>query len=109
MYTISRYKELQPKYGEWLPILEQLGFEKKVVEKEKFLGQMRKVYRLENSTENFFFILPYLPDDALVMEGFYVSCTSQLYWLGLIENEQDMVKMIEKKRLALGNQPAFSA
>jgi hypothetical protein len=109
MYTINRYKELQPTYGEWLPILEQLGFEKNVVEKENFLGEMRKVYRLENSTEKFFFILPYLPDDAFVMENFYVSCTSQLYWLGLIENEQDMAKMIEKKRLALRNQTAFSA
>ena len=100
MPTFSIYKEIQPTYGEWLPILEQLGFQKKVVDMQTLFGDKKPQYRLENTAEKSVIILPYLPDNAPVLKAYFASYSIQLYWQGIIEDMQDMAKMIERNRLA---------
>ena len=100
MPTFSIYKEIQPTYGEWLPILEQLGFKKQVVDMQTLFGEKRPQYRLENAAEKSVIILPYLPDNAPVLKAYFASYSIQLYWQGIIEDMQDMAKMIERNRLA---------
>jgi hypothetical protein len=101
MRVFSIYKEIQPTYGEWLPILEQLGYQKHVIEKKNIFGEVRQVYRLENPVEESIIILPYLPDEAPVLKGIFADYSIQLYWQGIIEDEQAMAKMIEKNRLSI--------
>ena len=105
MPTFSIYKEIQPTYGEWLPILAELGFQKQVVDMKRPISKaITKQYRLENSAEKSIIILPYLPDDAPVLKAYFASYSIQLYWQGIIEDMQDMAKMIEKNRLAAHTQ-----
>ena len=101
MPTFSIYKEIQPTYGEWLPILEQLGFQKQVVDMKRPISKAHsKQYRLENKAEKSIIILPYMPDNAPVLKAYFASYSIQLYWQGIIEDMQDMAKMIERNRLA---------
>jgi hypothetical protein len=99
MATFSIYKEIQPTYGEWLPILEKLGFQKKVVELPTLFGDKQPQYRLENKAEKSIIILPYLPDDAPVLKAYFANYSIQLYYQGIIEDMQDMAKMIDQNRL----------
>ena len=99
MPTFNIYKEIQPTYGEWLPVLERLGFKKQVVDiKRPITKAISKQYRLENINEESVIILPYLPDDAPVLKGIFANYSIQLYWQGIIEDVQDMAKMIEQNR-----------
>ena len=80
MPTFSIYKEIQPTYGEWLPILEQLGFQKQVVDRKRTISKKHtKQYRLENATKKSIIILPYMPDDAPALKAYFASYSIQLY------------------------------
>lgn len=104
MPTFSIYKEIQPTYGEWLPILEKLGFQKKVVEFTTLFGDKKPQYRLENKAEKSIIILPFEPDDAPVLKAYFANYSIQLYYQGIIEDMQDMAKMIDQNRLAAEKQ-----
>jgi hypothetical protein len=109
MPVFTIYKEIQPTYGEWLSLLEEMGYEKKIVDiKHPIIKDRTKQYRLENPMHKSFIILPIFPDNAPVLKGLFASYSIQLYWEGVIDDMQDMAKMIEKKRLALGSQPALA-
>lgn len=99
MATFSIYKEIQPTYGEWLPILEKLGYKKEVVNLPTLFGDKQPQYRLENQAEKSIIILPYLPDDAPVLKAYFANYSIQLYYQGIIEDMQDMAKMIDQNRL----------
>lgn len=100
MPSFSIYKEIQPTYGEWLPILEKLGFQKQVVDIERPISkQFTKQYKLVNQAEKSIIILPYLPDDAPVLKAYFANYSIQLYYQGIIEDMQDMAKMIDQNRL----------
>jgi hypothetical protein len=110
MPVFTIHNEIQPTYGEWFSLLEEMGYEKKIVDIERPIFKGRtKQYRLENADHKSFIILPIFPDDTPVLKGLFASYSIQLYWEGVIKDMQDMAKMIEKKRLALRNQTAFSA
>ncbi len=103
MRTFSIYREIQPTYGEWLPILKDLGFQINVVDIAKPLSkQYTKQYRLENAKQKSVIILPYLPDEAPVLKAYFANYSVQLYWQGIINDEQAMAKLIEKNRISKG-------
>ena len=104
MATFSIHNEIQPTYGEWLPILEQLGFKKQVVDMTTLLGDKKPQYRLVNEAEKSIIILPYLPDDAPVLKAYFANYSIQLYYQGIIEDMQDMAKMIEQNRIEASKQ-----
>ena len=100
MPSFSIYKEIQPTYGEWLPILEKLGFERQIVDIEKPISKKyTKQYRFVNYAEKSIILLPYLPDDAPVLKGDFASCSIKLYYQGIIGDMQDMAKMIDQNRM----------
>ena len=100
MPSFSIYKEIQPTYGEWLPILERLGFQKQVVDIEKPISKKyTKQYRLVNQAEKSIILLPFRPDDAPVLKAHFANYSIQLYYQGIIEDMQDMAKMIDQNRM----------
>lgn len=101
MRVFTIYKEIQPTYGEWLSLLAEMGYEKKIVDIKRAISKDHtKQYRLENPEHKSIIILPLLPDNEPVLKGLFASYSIQLYWEGVINDEQDMAKMIEKRRLA---------
>lgn len=104
MPVFNIYKEIQPMYGEWIPILEDLGYQKKVIQTRNLFGEMVKAYRFDNFQHDSYIIVPFLPDNAPVLKGIFANYSIQLYWQGVIDDEQYMAKMIEKNRLAQKNQ-----
>jgi hypothetical protein len=100
MEAFKIYKEIQPTYGEWFSILTELGYQKHVVDiKRPISKQYTKQYILENPSEKSTIILPYLPDNSPVLKAYFASYSHQLYMQGIIEDVQDMAKMIERNRL----------
>ena len=99
MQTLNIYKEIQPTYGEWLPILEDLGYRKQVVDFISISKQKRQQYRLENPLYNSVILLPFLSDNEPVLKAHFASYSHLLYLQGVIEDEQDMAKKIENMRL----------
>lgn len=93
------YKEIQPTYGEWFSILAELGYHKQIVDRKRPINkQSTKQYVLNNQSQKSIIILPYLPDDALVLKAYFANYSHQLYLQGIISDVQDMAKMIEKNR-----------
>ena len=93
------YKEIQPTYGEWFSILAELGYHKQVVDRTHPISkQSTKQYVLNNQSQKSTIILPYLPDTALVLKAYFANYSHQLYLQGIINDVQDMAKMVEKNR-----------
>jgi hypothetical protein len=103
MATFKIYKEIQPTYREWLSVLEQLGFKKQIVELPPISGVKRTQYRLENAAYRSVVWLPYRTDDAFVVKAYFASYSHLLYMQGVIEDVQDMAKMVEKSRFLAEN------
>lgn len=100
MEAFRIYKEIQPTYGEWFSILADLGYKKQVVDiKRPISKQHTKQYLLENSMEKSIIVLPFLPDNAPVLKAYFANYSNQLYMQGIIDDVQDMAKMVEKNRL----------
>ncbi len=99
MQTLNIYKDIQPTYGEWLPILEDLGYQKQVMDFTSISKQKRQQYRLENPLYNSVILLPFLSDNEPVLKAHFASYSHLLYLQGVIEDEQDMAKKIENMRL----------
>ena len=99
MVTLSIYKEIQPTYGEWLPILAELGFQKQIIELPAIAGVKRPQYRLENLNHKSLIWLPLRSDNEPVVKADFAAYSYQLYMQGIIEDMQDMAKMIERNRL----------
>ena len=57
-----------------------------------------------NRAEKSIIILPLLPDDAPVLKGDFAAYSIQLYYQGIIEDMQDMAKMIDANRMAAEKQ-----
>ena len=94
------YNEIQPTYGEWLPILAKLGYEKHTYETDSVLGSGKlKNYRFENIKFKSIILLPFKPDNAPVLKAHFAAYSYQLYMMGVIDDVQDMAKTIEKNRL----------
>jgi hypothetical protein len=109
MRVFTIHNEIQPTYGEWLSLLAEMGYDKKIVDiKRPISKDHTKQYRLENTEHQSIIILPLLPDNAPVLKGLFADYSIQLYWQGVIEDEQDMAKMIEKKRLATQETTPFA-
>jgi hypothetical protein len=109
MEPFKIYKEIQPTYGEWFSILAELGYQKQVVDiKRPISKQHTKQYLLENLVEKSTIILPYLPESAPVLKAYFANYSHQLYLQGIIEDVQDMAKMIEKKRFMLDSETSTS-
>ncbi len=99
MQTLNIYKDIQPTYGEWLPILEDLGYQKQVIDFISISKQKKQQYRLENPQYNSVILLPFLSDNEPVLKAHFASYSHLLYLQGVIEDEQDMAKKIENRRL----------
>jgi hypothetical protein len=84
------FVEVPVTYGEMIEVLTKLGYH------QEFDG---KNNRYVNDTHNSFVLLPVRPLDE-ILEKIYVAVTSsRLYLQGVIKEEENLIRMIQKNRL----------
>ena len=91
MQYLHVYKEIIANYGEITEALKQLGFQDVSTEKH---------FRLVNTAHNSEVKLPARPLDAVFSKANLAGYSYQLYMQGVIEEYDDLAKLIEKNRSA---------
>jgi predicted DNA binding CopG/RHH family protein len=91
MQYLHVYKEMVASYGEIAEALKKLGFQDVSTSKH---------FRLVNTACNSEVKLPARPLDAVFSKVNLAGYSYQLYMQGVIEDYDDLAKLIEKSRLA---------
>lgn len=97
MQYLHVYKELVANYGEIAEALKKLGFQDMSTPKH---------FRLVNTIHNSEVKLPARPLDAVFAKINLAGYSYQLYMQGVIEEYDDLAKLVEKNRLANAAQVA---
>jgi hypothetical protein len=90
MTILKVYKETQLTNGEMLAALTHLGF--------KEVPSNPIEYRMQHTASELYLALPRRPLDELILKGYTAKFSYQLCEFGLIEDSDDLVKMILKER-----------
>ncbi len=91
MQYLHVYKEIVVNYGEVAEALKKLGFQDISTSKH---------FRLVNSAHNSEVKLPARPSDAIFSKVNLAGYSYQLYMQGVIEEYDDLAKLVEKNRSA---------
>ncbi len=91
MQYLHFYKELVANYGEVAEALKKLGFQD---------VSTAKHFRLVNNTHKSEVKLPARPLDAVFSKVNLAGFSYQLYMQGVIDDFDDLAKLVEKNRLA---------
>jgi predicted DNA binding CopG/RHH family protein len=90
MQYLHVYKEIVANYGEMADALKKLGFQDVSTSKH---------FRLVNTAHNSEVKLPARPLDAVFSKVNLAGFSYQLYMQGVIEDYDDLAKLVEKNRL----------
>jgi hypothetical protein len=90
MNYLKVYKETQITNSEMLNVLKTLGF-------KEVNGDPRD-YRMENTEHNLHITIPRRPLDENILKAFTASTSHLLSEFGVIEDFDDLVKMVLKER-----------
>jgi hypothetical protein len=97
MQYLHVYKEIIANYGEVAEALKKLGFKDVSTSKH---------FRLVNAVHNSEVKLPARPNDTIFSKVNLAGYSYQLYMQGVIEEYDDLAKLVEKNRLTNNAQVA---
>jgi hypothetical protein len=105
MTILKVYKETQITNGEMLAMLTQLGF----VE----VPSNPIEYRMQHTVSELYLVMPRRPLEEYILKGYTAKFSYLLCEFGIVEDSDDLVKMIlkerAKKRRDIKNQVAVAA
>lgn len=90
MTILKVYKETQLTNGEMLAMLMQLGF--------KEVPSNPIEYRMQHTASELYLVMPRRRLDEYILKGYTAKFSYQLCEFGLIDDSDDLVKMILKER-----------
>ena len=91
MNILKVYKETDITNKEMIEVLQKLGF-------TEVVGDVHD-YRMENKAFDMYLLMPRRPLNEFILKGYTAKFSKMLLDFGVIEDYDDLVKMVLKERL----------